>query len=112
MLTTLAEIKSHGPCMPGWKKLLRHLGKPGADDEPLGLLTVLDSKGIDDALWVLDQVEPGGRLARHFSAWCAGQVLPIFERACPGELAPHGPLYGPPNGKPHGPLNLRNFAKC
>jgi hypothetical protein len=47
---------------------------------------VLDSNGLDDALWVLSYAMPDDRLARHFQAWCAEQVLPIFEAACPGDM--------------------------
>jgi 2-polyprenyl-6-methoxyphenol hydroxylase-like FAD-dependent oxidoreductase len=51
--TTLAAIRAHSPCKSGWERLLAHLGKTQADDEPLTLLTVLDSNGLDDALWCL-----------------------------------------------------------
>ena len=49
--TTLNKIKKHRPCKEGWEKLLNHLGKTQADDEPLSFLTILESNGIDDALW-------------------------------------------------------------
>ena len=84
--TTLSRIRDEEPCKNGWAKLLAHLGKTAADDEPLDLLTVLDSNGFDDALWVLSCAMPEDRLARHFQAWCAEQVLPIFEAACPGDM--------------------------
>ena len=51
--TTLAEIRAHSPCQNGWAKLLAHLGKSKADDEPLELLAILESNGLDDALWCL-----------------------------------------------------------
>jgi len=51
--TTLNAIRAASPCRDGWEKLLSHLGKTKADDEALPLLTVLDSNGIEDALWVL-----------------------------------------------------------
>jgi hypothetical protein len=84
--TTLARIRAAKPCLEGWTKLLAHLGKTAADDEPLPLLTVLDSNGLDDALWVLSYAMPDDRLARHFQAWCAEQVLHIFEDAMPGDM--------------------------
>lgn len=83
--TTLAEIRAQGPCEDGWTKLLAHLGKTKADDEPLDLLTILDSNGLDDALWCL-RVPSLERLSRHFQAWCAEQVLPIFERERPDDM--------------------------
>ena len=64
---------------------MAHLGKTKADDEPLELLTVLDSNGLDDALWVLSYAMPDDRLARHFQAWCAEQVLHIFEAERPSD---------------------------
>ena len=36
--TTLNAIRKYSPCTDGWKKLLAHLGKTEADDEPLPLL--------------------------------------------------------------------------
>ena len=38
--TTLNAIRKASPCEKGWLKLLKHLGKTKADDEPLDLLTV------------------------------------------------------------------------
>ena len=83
--TTLARIREAQPCKDGWEKLLTHLGKTKADDEPLDLLTVLDSNGLDDALWVLSYAMPDDRLARHFQAWGAEQVLHIFESEYPND---------------------------
>jgi hypothetical protein len=83
--TTLAAIRAASPCEDGWRKLLGALGKTSADDEPLDLLTVLDSNGLDDALWVLSYAMPDDRLARHFQAWCADQVLHLFEAECPDD---------------------------
>ena len=83
--TTLAAIRAASPCEEGWRKLLGALGKTSADDEPLDLLTVLDSNGLDDALWVLSYAMPDDRLARHFQAWCAEQVLHLFEAERPDD---------------------------
>ena len=83
--TTLAAIRAASPCESGWKKLLAALGKTKADNEPLDLLTVLNSNGLEDALWVMSFAMPDDRLARHFQAWCAEQVLHIFEAARPDD---------------------------
>ena len=83
-ITTLNEIRAAGPCEDGWKKLLATLGKTRADDEPISLLTILNSNGLDDALWVL-RVPSFDRLSRHFQAWCAEQVLHHFEAERPGD---------------------------
>lgn len=74
MKTTLNEIRKHSPCADGWSKLLRHLGKAAPDDEPLPLRIILDSNGLDDALWCLRAVPGCDRQARLYAVWCARQV--------------------------------------
>ena len=84
-ITTLNEIRAEQPCREGWEKLLAQLGKTKADDEPLELLTIINSNGLDDALWCL-QVPSLERLSRHFQAWCAEQVLHHFESEHPDDM--------------------------
>jgi hypothetical protein len=74
MKTTLNKIRERRPCADGWQKLLAHLGKTGADDEPLTILTILDSNGLDDALWCLQAVDGHDREIRLFAVWCAREV--------------------------------------
>ena len=57
MKTTLNKIKAFEPCDGGWEKLLTFLNKKVADDEELSLLTILESNGLNDALWALIAVE-------------------------------------------------------
>lgn len=72
--TTLNAIRAQHPCEDGWKRLLIDLGKTKADDEPLPLVTILDSNGIDDALWCLRAVEGYDKEKRVFAVWCVRQV--------------------------------------
>ncbi len=72
--TTLNKIREHKPCKKGWEKLLTHLGKTKADNEPLPLLTILDSNGLDDCLWALRTVPEHAGLWRKYAVWCARQV--------------------------------------
>ncbi|MCX6499582.1 MAG: hypothetical protein NTU93_12410 [Arthrobacter sp.] len=74
MKTTLNAIRAHSPCESGWKKLLHYLGKTVADDEPLSIVTILDSNGFHDALWCLRAVEGHDREIRLYAVWCARQV--------------------------------------
>lgn len=97
--TTLNAIREHEPCVDGWKKLLTHLGKTEADDEPLDILTVLDSNGLDDALWCLQAIDGCDREIRLYAVWCARQVehlmtdqrsrdaLDVVERYAHGEAS-------------------------
>jgi hypothetical protein len=73
--TTLNAIRAQHPCADGWEKLLRHLGKTTPDDEPLPLVTILESNGIDDALWCLRTVAGYDKEKRLFAVWCARQVV-------------------------------------
>lgn len=88
MTTTLNKIKSHGPCAEGWATLLAYLGKTEADDEPLGITTILDSNGLNHAIWALRAVEGHDREIRLYAADCAERVLPIFEAQYPGDGRP------------------------
>jgi len=72
--TTLNKIRNHGPCEGSWKKLLTHLGKTKADDEPLPLVTILDLLGLGDALWCCRTVPEHDKEWRLFALWCAQQV--------------------------------------
>lgn len=79
LYTTLNKIREHAPCASGWEKLLKHLGKTKADDEPLSLLTILDSNGLDDALWCLRAVDGYDREIRLFAVDCARDVEHLME---------------------------------
>ena len=74
MNTTLNLIRADGLCAPGWAKLLAHLGKTKADDEPLSIVTILDTNGLHDALWCLRAVKGHDREIRLYAVWCARQV--------------------------------------
>ena len=74
MKTTLNKIRAFEPCRSGWEKLLKTLGKTKADDEPLLISVILESNGLDDALWCLRAVEGYDKEIRLFAIWCARQV--------------------------------------
>lgn len=61
--TTLNRIREHVPSADVWRKLLTHLGKAEADDEPLAYSVVLEAVGLHDALWCL-RAEP-----QHAGIW-------------------------------------------
>lgn len=77
--TTLNAIREHSPCADGWANLLAHLGKTGPDDEPLPLVTILDSNGFDDALWALRAVDRDYGRMRRYAVWCARQVQHLMK---------------------------------
>jgi len=74
MKTTLNKIRAHSPCESGWKKLLSNLGKIKADDEPISITYILDSNGLDDALWCLRAVDGCQKEMRLYAVDCARSV--------------------------------------
>jgi len=79
MKTTLNKIRSHYPCADGWEKLLNSLGKTKADDEPLDLLVILVSNGLDDALWCLRAVEGHDDRIRQLACDFALEVADLWD---------------------------------
>lgn len=72
--TTLNRISSHSPSADFWTKLLKNLDKTQADDDPLPLLTVLESNGLDDAIWAIRAIDNPQQLAGKFALQCAKEA--------------------------------------
>ena len=81
MKTTLNKIKEHSPCEDGWKKLLSSLNKTEADDEELSLLTILESNGLNDALWALQTVDGFEKEIRLMACDFAQRVVHLMKDA-------------------------------
>ena len=79
MKTTLRKIKEKRLNDKSWTKLLKSLNKTKADDEPLSILHIIESNGIEDAIWCLRAVEGHDRTIRLFAVWCARQVQHLME---------------------------------
>jgi hypothetical protein len=85
---TLADLRKAGACIEGYNRLVRALQSKEftvADDgrnsyirwaykEPISIEYILNSNGLDDALWSLRCVEDANRDLRLFAVWCARQV--------------------------------------
>ena len=88
MQTTLRKIRAAGPCgmrllkdgqRVGYLKLRHYLGKGYGDDTPIDITTILDSNGLEDALWCLRAVDGHAREMRLYAVWCARQVQSQLE---------------------------------
>ena len=91
LYTTLNELKKHSPCTDGYRKLLKHIGMDYHVDQPIDLLTILQSNGFDDAVWSLRAAMPVAdrdRIARLFACDCAESVLHLFEAKYPDDHRP------------------------
>ena len=87
MKTTLNKIKEYSPCKERWVKLLDSLNKTKADNEPIELKYILDTLGLDDAVWSLRSID-ANRDVRLFACDCAESVLHIFEESYPNDKRP------------------------
>lgn len=104
---TLAQLRKAGACTSGYNKLVRSLQRlPFTDEdkdrytyirfahkEPINLLSILESDGVDNCLWSLRAVvHPSlDRIARYIACDCADMVLHIFEKHRPDDS--RGPVY-------------------
>ena len=86
--TTLNRIRQAEPCSEGWTKLLAFLNKTHADDEPLDLLTILESNGVEDCLWAFQCTDDNESIYRHMAADFAESVLHIYEADYPNDNRP------------------------
>lgn len=79
MKTTLAAIYSHNPCRPAFDRLLQNLGKKTHDDEPLDLLTIIDSNDADAAMWCLRTVDGFDSAIRSLACDFALMVIHLWD---------------------------------
>ena len=86
MKTTLRKIRAADPCgmrledaKSVYLKLRHHLGRGYGDDTPIDIATILDSNGLDYALWCLRAVDGHAREMRLYAVWCARQVPSLMD---------------------------------
>ena len=87
---TLSALRKAGACVDGYNRLVRTLQGLGfteddawrknrlrfVHEDPISIRTILDSNGIDDALWALRCIDnaDNDKDVRLFAIWCARQV--------------------------------------
>lgn len=87
---TLAALRNNGACFDVYNKVVRSLqGREFSESdkqresyirfshkEPISILSILESNGLDDALWALRCIDNAGRDrdVRLYAVWCARQV--------------------------------------
>ncbi len=75
--TTFSLLRRSGACETGYRKLAKSLGEVTkyGRDTPIPLSAVIDSNGLDDALWCLRAaIEQSEGLSRDFTCDCADSV--------------------------------------
>src|SRR5208282_573203 len=89
--TCFSLLREKGACPEGYRKLAKHLGgvEKFGEGTPINILTVLESNGINDAIWSLRATEEYSLgICRRLAIEFAREVLPIFEIMCPGDDRP------------------------
>jgi len=90
LTTTLNRLKEHHACQPRYEHLVKALGGVGFDhDQPINLLTILETNGLDDCLWALRATaENCDRVARLMAADFAEDAQAIWRKHCPKDDRP------------------------
>ena len=71
LTTTLKQIKKHNPCEDGYAKALKYFKDVARD---IHLKDIIESNGINDALWCLRMWPEYNNKWRLYAVWCARQV--------------------------------------
>lgn len=80
LTTTFRRLRAAGACKERYK-FLRAALKDTKDTTPINLLTILETNGLDDALWALQATTENCDVpARLMAADFAEQVLPIWQK--------------------------------
>ena len=80
-LTTTFDLLHKARACSSRYRFLRESLKDVKDDEPINLLTILETNGFDDALWALcATAENCDKVARLMAADFAEQVIPIWKK--------------------------------
>lgn len=100
LTTTFKKLHEAGACKSRYT-FLREALPNVTDDESINLLTILETNGLDDALWALRATEQNcDRVARLMAADFAEQVIPIWQK------------YSATNNRPQLAIKAaRDFAK-
>lgn len=84
--TTLKLCKVNKACTDGYRTLKKSLPKDHKKTDLIPLTHVIESNGLEDALWALRAtVEDSDYLARAFAIWCARECLQYWEKEYPDD---------------------------
>lgn len=86
---TLNLLRDAGACQNGYRKLLKSLPPDFGHDDPINLLHILGSNGLDDTLWCLRAtIEDAHSVAILIAADIAESVLHIWQDQYPDDQRP------------------------
>tara|TARA_R110000868_G_scaffold411755_1_gene708928 strand:- start:36460 stop:37056 length:597 start_codon:yes stop_codon:yes gene_type:complete len=89
LTTTLELLKEHNACESGYRKLKKTLGPKWGSDQPINLLDILDSNGVQDMMWCFRATEQDCIKQRYLiCADMAESVLHLFTAKYPNDKSP------------------------
>ena len=90
LTTTFRRLRAAGACPGRYEFLRRALPREKYGDvDPIDLLTILETNGLDDALWAMGATaENCDTIARLMAADFAEEVLPIWRKFAPEDRRP------------------------
>ena len=74
LMTSLDEIKSYGPCAPGWADVLKGRSKRKSDSVLFPLSECVESNSIEDVCWLLGKRKIEIQICVSFALKCAKSV--------------------------------------
>jgi hypothetical protein len=84
--TTLRLCKEKHACTSGYKKLKKSLGRDHKSTDLIPLTHVIESNGLQDAIWSFRATTaPCREFITEYALWCAEQVLDIYEKRYPSD---------------------------
>jgi hypothetical protein len=87
--TTLRLLRNAHACTSRYTFLREALGPKYGDNKPINLLVILNTNGLDDALWALKATAQNcDMVARLMAADFAARVLPIWKKMYPKDDRP------------------------
>jgi hypothetical protein len=84
MKTTFQKIKDCKPCGDVWDQLISY-HKPSSFNNEISIKEIIESNGLDDAIWALRAVDDTEALTL-FSIDLAKFALPVYEKYFPGDM--------------------------
>lgn len=80
--TTLKELRDAGACKDRYDHLIKALGKKYGDNTPIDLVTILETNGLTDVLWIPEKAVSGDfvqRRYRLFAVACRQHILHLMD---------------------------------
>ena len=87
LFTSFTKLRKHNACSDGLKTLKENISKRQAGDL-ISMAEIIDSNGLEHALWALRSCDDSDKFARLIAAEFAEHTVEIFEKVRPDDSRP------------------------